>query len=619
MAGLLGFLPSRKIDTTEKILSAMQKTMHFDGLGCKILSANDQSAHGAVFHLRDQGAVKSIQFEGLTVIAFGQLFNRGKLVSQANLIELAKSIRTHGIKIADHLDGSYQLVVVDEASQTFHLQNDRLGSLPLFYNLQEDGFSYGPEAKSILTGKSLNPKLNIDAAIAFLRDGYSLTKQTIFSDITRLPPGTRVTYELTRKNLEVEKYWTLHYRPDPKIQKRKAIDELFELTKIGHQLATDDSPDEFGVFLTGGVDSRGIAASLQAIERLPQTSLTWCGIPDMVGSDPWIAKLIAKKFQFPNRTVVLDSDSFAEHAKDWLFVSELTTDNPGFCLAPLEVFNNEVPKSLKHLLVGDELFGHGCDAGSITSAIQYVIKSYDRPLDKWLRNCLSSNAMTCSDQVYEEHVSELTEACGTNHPRDIVDHLTYYVHRPCWSFSAGNCKEPAIPVRRPYLYNDIVDFVTKLPRNFRDDKVVYFEMLKKHLPISMTFPRTTADSLFDWANAFHKTPSLGNLLKRGLFSGSLLDGPLADSLDADSVKKLADQFFDNPPKKMKRNSYLHHAVNLRRQMTQIPFLGDRVRAMSQRLLKQKRKSVSLESITLLRRLASLGLFIETIEEGRFTN
>lgn len=617
MAGLLGIAWHKNADAIGRphgLVKALAVARHTPNTQSRILLHSSTTDIGALYHERDPAALHVGTCGATTVYIYGQIGENPQAPLNLKAGDIAAAYLKNGLVALNQLSGSYLLVLLDQAAGCVILQNDRQGNLPWFSALGGDWFSFAPEAKCIFQMAPLEPHLDVNAAIAFLREGFPLPGSCLFRNIRRFQPGQRIRIDLDSFLIHETRYWDLTFKPDQSLTLPDAVSELYQQVLRGHERLTRDEPASFGVFLTGGVDSRGIAASLARIHRPPALTLTWCGKPGVPNSDPVIAQAIARHFNYAHSTVVVDPQAFHRYAREWLYISELVTDNMGFFIAPVDVFSGPQTAGLKYFLVGDELFGHGSRPVSFDAAVRYILKSFKRPIRQWLRGCVRLSAVESIEQLFDDEVANLVAAIKSANVRDIVDLMTFYVHRPCWSYSAGHCKEPGFPVRRPYMQDAIIDFVAQLPESFRNDKTVYYEMLRRLMPEALQFSRTTADSLFNWSWEFRNQTATGLLLMASLNSEALLDGPLREIIDFNQTSYLVKQYFLKSDSLHKKHFYGHYAVNVRRWLGKFTLTRPLVQAASS-LLRQGNASAQLEMTHLIRRLALLGLFIDAIDQG----
>jgi asparagine synthase (glutamine-hydrolysing) len=174
----------------------------------------------------------------------------------------------YGRDSVSHLRGMFAFALWDSKKKVLFVARDRLGIKPLYYAKKSDAFVFGSEIKSLLAFPGFHAQVNLPALPEYLAFGYLSGEETLFSGVSKLPPGH--TLELFESGeLKMERYWDL---PQPEIshpQPRKHYVDtyrgLLEEAVSSHLMS--DVP--LGVFLSGGLDSSAVAALMTKIRREP--------------------------------------------------------------------------------------------------------------------------------------------------------------------------------------------------------------------------------------------------------------------------------------------------------------------------------------------------------------
>src|SRR5262249_34925918 len=171
-----------------------------------------------------------------------------------------------GPDVVEELSGMFAFAIWDEARQTLLLARDRLGIKPLYYFAAEDGALYfASEIKSLLASTTVKPEVNLRALPDYLANHATTGDETLFRGIKRLPPGHTLTWRDGK--ISVRKYWDLTFNAGAEGARRTDDDyiaewrELFRGAVESHLMA--DVP--LGVFLSGGIDSSAIAATMSEL------------------------------------------------------------------------------------------------------------------------------------------------------------------------------------------------------------------------------------------------------------------------------------------------------------------------------------------------------------------
>jgi asparagine synthase (glutamine-hydrolysing) len=181
-----------------------------------------------------------------------------------------------GDEVWRRLEAMFAVALWDRATRTLRLVRDPLGIKPLYYTLQAGGLAFGSELKALVPvpGLTFTPRAAaIDAYFAF---GHTLAPYTIYDEVMKLPPGSRLTIGPEGAPL-VERFWRMTYRPAPAASEAASEVEwierfraTFTATVKRHLLA--DVP--LGAFLSGGVDSSAVVAAMSRATAQPVRTFT---------------------------------------------------------------------------------------------------------------------------------------------------------------------------------------------------------------------------------------------------------------------------------------------------------------------------------------------------------
>ncbi|MBF0274886.1 MAG: asparagine synthase (glutamine-hydrolyzing) [Nitrospinae bacterium] len=208
-------------------------------------------------------------------------------------------------------NGMYAFALYDARKESLFLVRDKAGEKPLFYLKTPDFFSFASEVKALL--KLVKPVLNRDC-ISYEAYEFNVEEETLFKDIFSVMPGEYVRID---KNLTVTKhsYWkiwdNLIHVPD----NIKTIErDLTELLIDSLELRTKNCVHQYGVFVSGGVDSALIACITK-----PDFIYT-CHYPHVKELDELeYAQLVARKINKELVVVEPSMEDFERTQKDILY------------------------------------------------------------------------------------------------------------------------------------------------------------------------------------------------------------------------------------------------------------------------------------------------------------
>lgn len=186
---------------------------------------------------------------------------------------LVEAIAFWGLEPAlQRTNGMFALAVWDRQTRSLWLARDRIGKKPLYYGWAGNVFLFGSELKALWRHPGFDFRINTDALTNFLRLGYILGPQTIFSAISKLPGGHVLHVDCTaaarHESVTPSAYWSLKSVAlnglDAQDSGRTAnVEELDALLRDAVALRmVADVP--VGAFLSGGIDSSLVTALMAA-------------------------------------------------------------------------------------------------------------------------------------------------------------------------------------------------------------------------------------------------------------------------------------------------------------------------------------------------------------------
>jgi len=166
----------------------------------------------------------------------------------------------YGEDFVSKLNGSFIIAIWHVNEQRLIIANDRYSLRPLYYALSGNKLLFASEIKAILEDEAFDKRINDIAMMEFLTFGYPLEEKTLFRNINFLTGGSILIYSKGRVSLR--RYWDFSYADNCRDYSEKYyIENLSDclVEAVRRQLQGNH---RIGVFLSGGLDSRTIVASI---------------------------------------------------------------------------------------------------------------------------------------------------------------------------------------------------------------------------------------------------------------------------------------------------------------------------------------------------------------------
>ncbi|MFC1497528.1 asparagine synthase-related protein [Verrucomicrobiota bacterium] len=155
---------------------------------------------------------------------------------------------------------------------------DRFAAIPFYYAVFENTF-YGATKLDLLLHdmpEHFRRKLNIRAAIQFLRTNTMIAEETLMEEIRRIPYGSELVFNKKNGRLHLRRYWRL-----PGESRRYSEKDALHALHDSFDAAVKDSTQEterVGMHLSGGMDSRQIMGAL--LENNVEVKAFTYGVPE---------------------------------------------------------------------------------------------------------------------------------------------------------------------------------------------------------------------------------------------------------------------------------------------------------------------------------------------------
>jgi len=179
----------------------------------------------------------------------------------------------YGKKCLNYLRGMFAFAIFDEHEKTIFLARDRIGKKPLKYYLDENMLVFASELKAILTQADIAKKIDYQALQQYLIYGYAPAPATGFAGINKLEPGSYLFINLSNRSIEKKRYWQPLFNHKLHLSEKewceRILNTLEESTKL--RMIADV---EIGAFLSGGVDSSGVVATMARLSNTPIKTFT---------------------------------------------------------------------------------------------------------------------------------------------------------------------------------------------------------------------------------------------------------------------------------------------------------------------------------------------------------
>jgi len=401
---------------------------------------------------------------------------------------LLRRFQEGGVDRLCGLNGFYVIVVWDRTERRLTVVNDRYGFKQFFYWHDGDRLLFASEAKALLEDDSFRPELNREALGPYLQLTFTVDDETLFEGVHSLAPATVIEFHegnLSRSS----SYWV------PPIDRnafadRSRTDLVAEMSDRLETAVRRGKSDHNFVFLTGGLDSRTVAAYLARHNE--EHTVTSCSMGYPRSYDVRFGAQLANALDFRHIHLNVPESYIADYSEEGIWRLEGGLSAHGFWSFEADsVLEEGRPYTVFHGLLGDAMAGERALAEKPVVDTLSLDEGFDYIYDKYYATTFGDGELRTllKPEVHEAALGRARRklrATFDEAPGDqFFDKLEYTELRQRQrQFTRMQLEIYAAlaEVSAPFADNDYVDFMCQLPQKARIDKNLYKEMIVRRLP-----------------------------------------------------------------------------------------------------------------------------------------
>jgi asparagine synthase (glutamine-hydrolysing) len=396
------------------------------------------------------------------------------------------------------LNGCFILIIFDVKRERILIANDRHGLLPFYYTQIDNRCVFASEVKAILKDETFNKEIDHEAVADFFAFGRIFGDNTFFKRVKAMPPASIITW--SKGKISKKRYWDFKFEEeyDPDLTEAYYVKKLAALFRKAVERTTKER-HRFGVFLSGGLDSRTIAAALDK-KYYPINTFTY-GIRG--GDEAQIAKKIAEKLGTKHEFIELKSDYLVSFAQQGVYLTDGMLNCANFHWISIKptvrkhadvMFHGLGLDILLSTVLSHTMYSHFYGGGSILLLERQMSEAkenlFSGLLYSYFNTLVTEEMMPLffSDTYYQK-IKKYPRQSFDRHlnlvrEKDPVNKLDSF-----WLRTFGRYNLSRVILRNysedrvPSLDNDFFEFALKLPRKFRFRRQeLYFKLLAELAP-----------------------------------------------------------------------------------------------------------------------------------------
>ena len=259
--------------------------------------------------------------DGSVAVVFnGEIYNYQELVPELEALGhvfhtrsdtevIVHAWESWGEACVQRFRGMFAFGLWDRNRQTFFMARDRMGVKPLYYALLDDGtLVFGSELKVLMQHPGLDRRIDPHAVEEYFALGYVAEPRTIFQGARKLQPAETLCIRRGEPIPAPRSYWDVRFSLDNPMSVGDACAELTERLRESVRLRMiSDVP--LGAFLSGGVDSSAVVATMAGISGDPVSTCS-IAFDDPAFNESEFAKMVADRYHTRHFVETVKSDDF---------------------------------------------------------------------------------------------------------------------------------------------------------------------------------------------------------------------------------------------------------------------------------------------------------------------
>ena len=407
---------------------------------------------------RDPGGWLAWRGDGRAGVVEGAIANREELGLDTD--DLFASLFDDPVELCARLDGSFVIAGIDREAERIVLATDRLGAHPCYYRA-DDEFHFASGLGPLLARLD-DPTLDEQAVSDMLLLGFVWGEKTLIEGCKALAPATVLEY--TAGEVSTERYWSPSFDALPD---EGYLDELVRQYRAAIGDAATTVEDTAGLWLSGGLDSRAVAAELDrhaGREFDALAAYTYDANPHG-GGNPELAGEIATTLDISLDEVVVTPELFVERLGE-------AVDHTDGMLRWSSFLN-----LLSAYVLPDEHAGvimEGSGLGELLG--QHPRRSHFRMYDSATEGLLQSEAMADPEAVQSlltvevdprESFERTVERSGERTHRGRMIAGNYASYYPRMAFASDAVARSQVGTRVPFVRGEFLEHTAGLPMKYR--------------------------------------------------------------------------------------------------------------------------------------------------------
>jgi asparagine synthase (glutamine-hydrolysing) len=434
----------------------------------------------------------------LLLLLYGEIYNTA---ADNQLKSLVEEYDDSGLEFAKLLNGSFSVILVDIRKDCVAVITDRVNSRRVYLRTYDSSHWV---SNCLYSLPLTNVKLDHTGIAWYLVNKAVFRNRTLFDSVRILERAS--VHEINSDKILRRQYWNYHFNSSCEgIEKSRLKAELSDILVESVRRRTSDESHVF-LSLSAGYDATTILGLMRYKLKMEGVKCFsyFRGKTLSKDADAYLAHEIAKIAGYDHRLL----QGYHGNIIEWIDKNGAMSNGTSACgeiKALIELFGGSNQSNKRRVFIGDECFGWVDRALESPRDVLSVLYIYDWSSALLLSELIEEKmCLRMQEGMAEDQKGIVAKFCDTNNLHDLKD-ILYLDQRmsnyilPHKEYYMGNF----VSVTNPFLDNDILDFMMKIPVPLRLDKRLFKETATEMFPQLFTINRAKfAEFKKDWGNEF---------------------------------------------------------------------------------------------------------------------
>lgn len=395
-------------------------------------------------------------------------------------------ITNYGENIVELFNGLFCLVLYDRGARRVTLISDRFGFRPLFYVRRQQAVIFGSELKAVCAVDPGSRRVDEIGTLELFCYGSHFMDRTWIDGYLRLPPATIMTVD--EAGVRTHVYWRYKYDEGaPKLDQTTYFTVYSTLLDRAVERCMKGS-HRIGLFLSGGYDSRSVAASIRK-HYLPLPAFTF-GHPG--SRDVRYAAMLAERIGLKHHALTEKSPYLYQNCRAVVWRTE------GMCSFANCTSIRYHPFLKEHVDIillgflgefgGSHVWPQLLAARSRQAAIKAIFGRMAVGRLTTVRRIFNSSFLERAFDALRSRFQQSFESIDNDHPLNIADCWNLVHLQPRSTYQSPSVDRHLFEARAPHMDYDLVSFLLTIPPYSRLEQRIYKKMIAYSFPVIRDVP-----------------------------------------------------------------------------------------------------------------------------------